>query len=153
MAQAVEELAIPRIKYVRPFKSYDGPLTLGDPQKYPSALSIQVERYFKTKRATPPSASNVVVPSGATQTQVIDEDTPMSGLDVQPVKQMRTYRVDDSTAAGGKKDVDTEDLGKGFKYGRTLVPFSQSEENVVKYETTKSFTIIGFVPMSSVSHV
>ena len=155
MAQAVEELAIPRIKVVRPFKAYDGPLTLGDPQKYPSALSIHVERYFKTKRATPPSASNVVIPNGPSQTQGRDQDndTPMSGVEFQPVKQLRTYRVDDSKAAGGKKDVDTEELAKGYKYGSTLVPFSESEQTLVKYETTKSFTIIGFVPMSSVSHV
>lgn len=155
MAQAVEELAIPRIKPVRPFKAYDGPLTLGDPQKYPSALSIHVERYFKTKRATPPSASNVAITNGPPQTQVWDEDSgvPMSGVEFQSVKQLRTYRVDDAKAAGGKKDVDREDLAKAYQYGRTVVPFSESEENMTKYETTKSFTIIGFVPMSSVSHV
>ncbi|KAK3388184.1 SPOC like C-terminal domain-containing protein [Sordaria brevicollis] len=151
MAQAVEELAIPRIKQVRPFKAYDGPLTLGDPAKYESALSIHVERYFKTKRATPPSASNVTTFNGPTQTQGRDEDndTPMSGVEFQPVKQLRTYRVDDAKAAGGKKDIDSDDLAKGYKYGRTLVPFSESEEAMVKYETVKSFTIIGFVPMSS----
>ncbi|KAK3948886.1 SPOC like C-terminal domain-containing protein [Pseudoneurospora amorphoporcata] len=149
MAQAVEELAIPRIKTVRPFKAYDGPLTLGDPQKYPSALSIQVERYFKTKRATPPSASNVAIPNGPSQTQGRDDDTPMGGVDFQAVKQLRTYRVDDPKAAGGKKDVDMDDLAKAYQYGRTVVPFSTSEEDYVKYETTKSFTIIGFVPMSS----
>ncbi|KAJ4414406.1 ATP-dependent DNA helicase yku80 [Neurospora sp. IMI 360204] len=149
MAQAVEELAIPRIKPVRPFKAYDGPLTLGDPQKYPSALSIHVERYYKTKRATPPSASNVANPNGPSQTQGRDDDTPMSGVEFQAVKQLRTYRVDDAKAAGGKKDVDREDLAKAYQYGRTVVPFSESEENMTKYETTKSFTIIGFVPMSS----
>ncbi|KAK3504968.1 ATP-dependent DNA helicase II subunit 2 [Neurospora crassa] len=151
MAQAVEELATPRIKSVRPFKAYDGPLTLGDPQKYPSALSIQVERYFKTKRATPPSASNVANPNGPPQTQAWNEDdgVPFSGVGLQPVKQLRTYRIENSKAAGGKKDVDMEDLAKAYQYGRTVVPFGKSEEDYLKYETTKSFTIIGFVPMSS----
>ncbi|KAJ4292328.1 ATP-dependent DNA helicase yku80 [Collariella sp. IMI 366227] len=152
MAQAVEELSIPRIKPVRPFKSYDGPLTLGDPSKYPSALSIHVERYFKTKRAPPPSASTVVVNSelgGLSQSQTIDGDTEMGGTEFSGVKHMRTYRVNDPNAPGGKRDVEFEDLAKGYQYGRTVVPFSESDFTVTKLDTKKSFTILGFIPCSS----
>lgn len=156
MQQAVEELAIPRIKPVRPFKAYDGPLTLGDPEKYQSALSIHVERYFKTKRAMAPPASTVVINSergGASQSQTLDEDTEMGGTEFSGVKHMRTYRVDDPDAPGGKRDVEFEDLAKGYQYGRTVVPFSDSDLSVTKLETTKSFTILGFIPVSSVSSV
>ncbi|KAH6624996.1 ATP-dependent DNA helicase II subunit 2 [Chaetomium sp. MPI-SDFR-AT-0129] len=152
MQQAVEELAIPRIKPVRPFKAYDGPLTLGDPSKYESALSIHVERYFKTKRATVPSASTVVINTdhgGASQTQTLDEDTAMDGAEFSGVKHMRTYRVQDDEAPGGKRDVDLEDLAKGYQYGRTVVPFSESDMNVTKLATTKSFTILGFIPFNN----
>ncbi|KAM7202081.1 ATP-dependent DNA helicase, partial [Naviculisporaceae sp. PSN 640] len=154
MAQAVEELSVPRIKHVRPFKSYDGTLTLGDPAKYPSALSIQVERYFKTKRAAVPSASTVVIkqePAGPSQsTQTLDEeDVEMGGTEFSGVKQMRSYKVNDPDAPGGKKDVDMDDLAKGYQYGSTVVPFSESDLNVTKLETKKSFTILGFVPFSS----
>ncbi|KXX73983.1 ATP-dependent DNA helicase II subunit 2 [Madurella mycetomatis] len=152
MAQAVEELAIPRIKSVRPFKAYDGPLTLGDPSKYESALSIHVERYFKTKRALPPPASTVVVNhehGGLSQSQTLDGDTEMGGTEFSGVKHMRTYRVNDPDAPGGKRDVDFEDLAKGYQYGRTVVPFSESDFTVTKLETKKMFTILGFVPFSS----
>ncbi|SPQ22346.1 1fe97e1b-7be3-49c1-9f4c-33232a827330 [Thermothielavioides terrestris] len=152
MAQAVEELAIPRIKPVRPFKAYDGPLTLGDPSKYESALSIHVERYFKTKRAMAPAASTVVVNAervGPSQTQALDEDIEMGGTGFSGVKQMRTYRVNDPDAPGGKRDVEFEDLAKGYQYGRTVVPFSESDLSVTKLETKKSFTILGFVPSRS----
>lgn len=156
MAQAVEELAIPRIKPVRPFKAYDGPLTLGDPSKYESALSIHVERYFKTKRAFPPAASTVVVNhdrGGLSQSQTLDGDIEMGGTEFSGVKHMRTYRVNDSDAPGGKRDVDFEDLAKGYQYGRTVVPFSESDFAVTKLETKKMFTILGFVPFSSVSQI
>lgn len=156
MAQAVEELAIPRIKPVRPFKAYDGPITLGDPSKYESAVSIHVERYFKTKRALPPPASTVVINpdrGGPSQSQTVDEDTEMGGVEFSGVKHMRTYRVDDPDAPGGKRDVEFEDLAKGYQYGRTVVPFSESDFSVTKLETKKSFTILGFIPASSVSCV
>ncbi|KAK4237395.1 SPOC like C-terminal domain-containing protein [Achaetomium macrosporum] len=154
MAQAVEELAIPRIKPVRPFKAYDGPLTLGDPSKYESALSIHVERYFKTKRAMPPAASTVVINpgrGGPSQSETLDEDTEMGGTEFSGVKQMRTYRVDDPEAPGGKRDVDPEELEKGYMYGRTVVHISDSDMAITKLNTKKSFTILGFVPFSSYS--
>ncbi|GAB1320615.1 ATP-dependent DNA helicase yku80 [Madurella fahalii] len=152
MAQAVEELAIPRIKPVRPFKAYDGPLTLGDPSKYESALSIHVERYFKTKRALPPPASTVVINpdrGGLSQSQTLDEDVEMGGTEFSGVKHMRTYKVNDPDAPGGKRDVEFEDLAKGYQYGRTVVPFSESDLTVTKLQTKKMFAILGFVPFSS----
>jgi len=152
MAQAVEELSIPRIKPVRPFRSYDGMLTLGDPEKYENALAIHVERFFKTKRASAPSASTVVSrpdlggPSQATH----DGDVEMGGTDLSGVKQMRSYRVNDPAAPGGKRDVPFEELSKGYEYGRTVVPMSESDFEVTKLETKKQFTIVGFIPFSGV---
>jgi len=156
MAQAVEELSVPRIKHVRPFKSYDWTLTLGDPTKYDSALSIHIERYFKTKRATAPSASTVVVktelggPSQSTQT-MDNEDVQMGGTEFSGVKQLRAYKVNDPDAPGGKRDVEFDDLAKGYQYGRTVVPFSDSDLGITKLETKREYTILGFVPFSSVS--
>jgi len=151
MAEAVEELSTPRIKSVRPFKAYDGPLTLGDPSKYESALSIPVERYFKTKRAAAPSASTVTIQNDlGGPSQAFDEDTEMGGMEFSGVKQMRSYRVNDPDAPGGKRDVAFEELEKGYQYGRTVVPFSESDFPVIKLETKKQFTILGFIPNSSV---
>lgn len=153
MAQAVEELSIPRIKPVRPFKSYDGMLTLGDPTKYETALSIHVERFFKTKRAAAPSTSTVVNQPdlfGPSQAFSGDGDVDMGGTEFSGVKQMRNYWVNDPYAPGGKRDIPIEELEKGYQYGRTVVPFSESDYSVIKIETKKEFSILGFIPWSSV---
>jgi ATP-dependent DNA helicase 2 subunit 2 len=153
IGEAIAETEVPRVKVVKPYKTYDGPLVLGDPSKSPAAMSIHVERYFKTHQARPMAASTVVVKSeeGNTQsTQTIDEE-PMEGVEFSAVKQARTYKVNDPDAPGGKKDVEFETLAKGYEYGRTAVHISESEHNITKLETVKSFSIIGFIPWSKVS--
>lgn len=154
IAEAVDDLDTPRIKPTRPYKTYDGLLTLGDPNdpKYPSPMSIHVERYFKTKLATRPSASTVVVKTGpqASQSQNLDGDDVKgfegSTTNFTTVKQARTYKVDDPEAPGGKRDVEFESLARGYEYGRTVVHISESDWNITKLETTKSFSILGFIP-------
>ncbi|KAI1772362.1 ATP-dependent DNA helicase II subunit 2 [Hypoxylon cercidicola] len=143
MAEAIAELEIPRLKPVRPYKTYDGLLTLGNPEIHPDAMSIGVERYFKTHKATVPPASRVVLSSQAA------EDDEMEGVEptgaFAAVKNARTYKVNDPEAPGGKRDVEFESLAKGYEYGRTAVHISESEYNITKIETTKSFTILGFI--------
>ncbi|KAJ9154876.1 ATP-dependent DNA helicase II subunit 2 [Pleurostoma richardsiae] len=153
MAQAVEELQNPRVKPVRLVRNYDGTLTLGNPEKYESAMVINVERYPKTKIARPPAASTVVIksePGGASQAAEAPDD--MEDVEYtagfSAVKNMRTYKVEDPDAPGGKKDVDFDSLAKGYTYGSTAVHISESEFNITKLETTKGFSIIGFIPFS-----
>lgn len=152
IVEAIDEIETPRVKSVKPYKSYDGTLTLGDPSKFPTAMSINVERYFKTHLARPLTASTVVVKAeqGATQsTETLDED-PMDGVEFSAVKSARTYKVNDPDAPGGKRDVEFESLAKGYEYGRTAVHISESEHNITKIETVKSFSILGFIPWSKV---
>ncbi|KHN99599.1 ATP-dependent DNA helicase II subunit 2 [Metarhizium album ARSEF 1941] len=149
IAEAIDELDTPRVKSVKPYKTYDGALTLGDPEKFSAAMKINVERYFKTHLARPPTASTVVVKSEqATQlTQTLDDDA-MDGVEFSAVRQARTYKVNDPDAPGGKRDVEFESLAKGYEYGRTAVYISESEHNITKLETEKSFSIVGFIPWS-----
>lgn len=63
---------------------------------------------------------------------------------------MRSYQVKDPTKPGGKIDVDRDDLAKGYLYGRTIVPMSEEDATISRLETTKSFSIIGFIPMDKV---
>jgi ATP-dependent DNA helicase 2 subunit 2 len=153
IAEAIDELETPRIKAVKPYKSYDGPLTLGNPDKLPSALNINVERYFKTHQARPLAASTVVVKSetAATQSTQTLEGDEMEGVEFSAVKQARSYKVNDPDAPGGKRDVEFESLARGYEYGRTAVHISESEHNITKIETTKSFSIVGFIPWDRVS--
>ncbi|TQW10412.1 Ku family DNA helicase [Cordyceps javanica] len=148
IVEAIDEIDTPRVKQVKPYKSYEGTLVLGDPTKFPSALTINVERYFKTHLARQITASTVVFKTeqGGTQsTQTLDEEA-ADGVEFSAVKQARTYKVNAPDAPGGKKDVEFESLAKGFEYGRTAVHISESEHNITKLETVKSFSIVGFIP-------
>lgn len=158
-AEAIDDLTTPRVKSTRPYAPYAGQLTLGDPEKYPTAICIDVERFFKTKAAKPISATSVVI-SGASQASQWEDGTQstptLPGTDqgeddsFAAVNNARTYKVEDPSAPGGKKEVDREELAKGFEYGRTAVHISESDENVTKLETTKSFSVIGFIPVENV---
>ncbi|KAI4219831.1 MAG: hypothetical protein L6R36_008051 [Xanthoria steineri] len=159
LQQAVEELGMPRLKTTRPVHSYKDQLTLGDPVEYDSAACIHVERYPRTMVRRPMAASRFVqrqdptddsIPS--TGTVVHDEDIPMpdaDGNELAGVRSSRTYQVLDEEAPGGKRDVDRDDLAKGYEYGRTAVHINESDENVTKLETQKKLEIIGFVPWAN----
>lgn len=156
LAQAVDELKIPRIKETKPVPSYKGALTLGDPEKSHTALSIKVERYPKTMVASAPSASSYVVRNDleATQTNATSNveaemEAPHDGL--AAVHTARTYQVEDDNAPGGKRDVDRDELAKGYEYGRTAVHISESDRNITTYETEQGLDIIGFVDANEYS--
>jgi ATP-dependent DNA helicase 2 subunit 2 len=156
VAAAVSELGLPEVKTTRPVNLYrDGILTLGDPGRYDTAMVINVERYPRVRVAPAPTASSFVVRSdmaaGASSTQTSatiqngEEDHARNEDGLAAVKNARTYQVEDPSAPGGKKDVDREELAKGYEYGRTAVHISESDSNVVKMDTTLCMDIIGFV--------
>jgi ATP-dependent DNA helicase 2 subunit 2 len=68
------------------------------------------------------------------------EENPLS-----TVRNVRTYQVNDESAAGGKIDVQREQLAKGYEYGRTAVHISESDENITKLETNQALEVIGFI--------
>ncbi|KAA8894251.1 putative Ku family DNA helicase [Sphaerosporella brunnea] len=149
MAQAVEEMGTPRLKTVRPVASYKGKLTLGDPTKYDSAFAIDVERYPRTMVAKPVSASRYVVTEQSTDgesapTMTATEETPASEL--QAVRHARTYQIESEDVSGGKMEIEKEEMAKGYKYGRTVVPISQADEAIAVMETEPSMDIVGFIP-------
>ena len=165
LEQAIVELGQPRLKSTRPVTSYKGQLTLGDPEQYKSAMCIDVERYPRTMVARAPTASQFVhnsdLSNGQASTQssatmLVDGDMLEAGQTaanpngLTSVRNARTYQVDDDDAPGGKRDVDREELAKGYEYGRTAVHISESDENVTKLETKAALEIIGFVPMAKV---
>lgn len=117
--------------------------------KYPNtAFRIDVDRYFRIKAAKPVSASSFVVhTSGSEQPTQGGAESPD---ELSLVRNARTYKVSDPSAPGGKKDVEREELAKGYEYGRTAVHISESDENVTKLETFHSFEIVGFIPNDKV---
>jgi ATP-dependent DNA helicase 2 subunit 2 len=152
LAEAIDQLQTPRLKETRPVPSYKGSLTLGDPATYDSTLSIDIERYPCTMLAKPPTASSFVVrtdgtavagPSTESSNTIVGEDHPMSGLSA--VRNQRSYQVDNQDESGTKKNVEMDELERGYEYGRTAVHISEADMNVVKLETTQSLSLIGFV--------
>ena len=166
LEQAISELGLPRVKTVRPVPSFRGQLTLGNPEVYDSAMCIDVERYPRTKIATAPTASQFVTRSdnanGETSVQssvTLPADGGLAdgssaaggGSNLTSVKSSRTYQVDDDQAPGGKRDVDRDDLAKGYEYGRTAVHISESDQNVTRLETQVGLELVGFVPREKVT--
>jgi len=125
-------------------------------------MSIDVERYPRTAIRRPATASQfvqrtgLVDANGSTQssaTVLPDLDASESGVNqntLTNVRSSRVYRVDDETAPGGKREVDREDLAKGYEYGRTAVHISESDERITKLETQGALEILGFVPWDKV---
>lgn len=154
LAQAVDELQIPRVKSTRPVHSYKGYLTLGNPETYDTAMSIAVERYPKTMQQKPPTASKFVVRGDLTQSQassatMANGEGAAVGDGLAAVKSTRAYQIEDEEAAGGKREVEPDELSKGYEYGRTAVHISESDRNVTTYETSPCLDIMGFVEKTS----
>ena len=82
-------------------------------------------------------------------TQSTDEQI---NQDLAAVKNSRTYQIVDEEAPGGKRDVDSDELSKGYSYGSTAVPISDSDRNVTTFETKQGLDIIGFVIRDQVSN-
>lgn len=154
-AEAIQDLSIPRVKDYRPYATFKGQLTLGDPEKYDTAMCIDIERYFRTKVAKAPSASSYVVAevAGGDEGDVKMEDISAQGDALTAVKNARTYKIVDESAPGGKRDVDRDDLAQGYEYGRTAVAIAESDQNITKLETVTSFSIVGFIPAERVSSI
>ncbi|KAF2172563.1 hypothetical protein M409DRAFT_50238 [Zasmidium cellare ATCC 36951] len=154
LAQAVDELQLPRTKAVKPTPTFKGLLTLGNPELFEDSMTIDVERYAKTMKASPPSASSFAVRDGVsevTQSSATLSNGEAGGQDgdgLSNIQRTYTYQVDDENSAGNKRDLQRDELSKGYEYGRTAVHISESDQNVVRFETSPGLDIIGFVDKS-----
>ncbi|KAJ5208844.1 hypothetical protein N7449_003223 [Penicillium cf. viridicatum] len=145
LEQAVSELDIPRIKVTKSMPSFKGNLILGNPEEYDTAITIPVERYFRTYVAKPISASSFVPRSGTETGSQAPVKGNSEGDALASVRTSRTYEIVDESSPGGKIDVERDDLAKGYEYGRTAVPIEQTDENVANLQTFAGMGLIGFV--------
>jgi ATP-dependent DNA helicase 2 subunit 2 len=150
LEQAVSELDIPRIKVTKSMPSFKGNLMLGNPEEYDTAITIPVERYFRTYVAKPISASSFVPRSGTEPGSQVPGKGDGGGEALTAVRTMRTYQITDETAPGGKVDVERDDLAKGYEYGRTAVAIEQADESITNVQTFAGMGIIGFILMDKV---
>ncbi|KAL9111929.1 MAG: hypothetical protein Q9227_003779 [Pyrenula ochraceoflavens] len=148
LAEAIDELGIPRLKTVKPIASYKDKLTFGDPENYDTAISIDVERYPKVMVLRAPTASSYVeVQSqdslGSADTVRPDDNKPQEEGQLANVRSNYIYEIPDGD--GQKKEVDRDQLAKGYEYGRTAVHIDETDENITKMETTSGLDIVGFI--------
>lgn len=131
---------------------------LGNTVEYPeTAMSIDVKRITKTKIAPRPPASDFVtrpVVEGGVQSSNSHQDTEMTDAPAGGMVRVRNnigYEINDASGAGGKRDIERDELAKGYRYGSTIVPMEAANEATTQFETTQSFSIIGFIPWDKVS--
>jgi ATP-dependent DNA helicase 2 subunit 2 len=122
-------------------------------------LYIDVKRYFKVHQAKPVSASsfaNSRFPVGDSAqlsgTLSADTDMPDASLTgMSAVKTTRNYQVNHHSGVGGKLDVPFEDLAKGYEYGSSVVPMEEGNKITTAFSSSRSFSIIGFIPSDKVN--
>jgi ATP-dependent DNA helicase 2 subunit 2 len=143
MAEVISSINYPRVKVVRPVPSYKGLLTLGDPESG-NCLAIDVERYPRTKRAVPASASKYVSPQDAAREPVQEGQEDIQG---GSVALQRTYMI---KRGKDEVEVEKEDLDKAYLYGRSIVSLSDADLNIMRLQTEAELGIIGFVEKDGV---
>ena len=157
LVQATDELKIPNPKIPKSNPTYRGKLTLGNSEIYESAMEIDIERYPKIMPARTPTPKKVVIRSEeatdtvAALTDLTNGEQPNG--DTSLVQNAKTYQVRDENAPGGKRDVERDDLAKGYEYGRETVYIDAADENATKLETVAGLDVMGFVPRDNVSKV
>ncbi len=164
MAEAIDELNIPRVRSTKPVNSYKGQLRLGNPGQFDTALCIDVERYPRTMIRRPDPASSFVLRSdGGADTMAPSATLPeqgdqpsgtrTNGSGLTVVRSSYTYQVNDPEGLNGERDVQRDDLAKGYEYGRTAVHINESDENMTKLETEAAYEILGFVAADEVCKI
>ena len=90
--------------------------------------------------------------TSATLTDQADQQlgTQLNGNGLTVVRSSYTYQVNDPEGVNSKRDVQRDDLAKGYEYGRTAVHISESDENITKLETEAAYEIMGFVAADEV---
>ncbi|KAI9205546.1 SPOC like C-terminal domain-containing protein [Polychytrium aggregatum] len=130
-------------KNVRPATLFRGPLVLGDPQRYPTeTLAIPIFMYNRTVEAKLPTAKkwSKVAPNQETVCMVRAS---------QAYYSVHSDGLDGNLQPGDDR-LERHEVIKGYKYGKTIVPFNTVDEEAFKLKTEKSFNIIGFISLDKV---
>ena len=130
---------------------------MGDPEKYPDeAIKFEIFLYNKTTEMKPPSAKKLSAIS-------YDEDADGDSGKVDLVKSYKVKKyifvlfylnlfflkqLVNPTEVDGEQqedvEVDSKELIKAYRYGKTLVPFSLDDEEAMAYRAEKGMSIVGF---------
>eukprot|EP00833_Pecoramyces_ruminatium_P004618 jgi/Orpsp1_1/1178650/evm.model.c7180000066195.2 len=138
--EALEILNEYRTKDVKATTLIRGPLTLGTP---PNSLEMSCWVYTKTRELTLPSAKKY---SAVSEAAAGDDEDKTFAVDME-----RVYTIKMNTKDGEKDvEVNQENLVKGYRYGKSIVPFSAIDEEQLALQNEKGLTILYFFPKEKV---
>ncbi|KAK9492674.1 SPOC like C-terminal domain-containing protein [Lipomyces doorenjongii] len=148
-ADVLRDLEIPHVRKVRSTNSYNGTLTIGDPNKFNDSLTIPVERFAYVKTATKINSVSYIKPKGNVSTSPTRQATNTLGRRIK-YEITVTKESDDGNTGKDVQEVEKGDLKKGYRYGASVVPLSTEEEESLRFVTNISLDIIGFVPYDTI---
>jgi ATP-dependent DNA helicase 2 subunit 2 len=128
---------------VTPSATFKGALQLG------TGLTINVKAFAKTMSQTPISAKK------CSALVHINPNNPESGK----INLIRKYMVSNQEQAAennsndednNNEEVAKDDLMYAYRYGKSLIPFSQDDEDACSIRTLKSMMIVSFISKSKI---
>ena len=133
--EAVDALSGFKTKKTKPVTTFRGPSHIGDSESQPDrSLKVNVWAYLKTSELKLPTAKKCQVLANGT----ID--------DISIEKLYKTVNEGEIN----EEEVQEEDRIKAFKFGKTLVPITEEDEEAFKLPTEKAMHLLGFVKMSDI---
>ncbi|ORX80342.1 SPOC domain-like protein [Anaeromyces robustus] len=134
--EALEILNEYRTKDVRATTLLRGPLVIGTP---PNSLEMTCWVYTKTKELTLPSAKKY---SAVSEAAAGNEEEKTFAVDME-----RVYSIKMNTKEGEKEiEISPDNLVKGYRYGKSIVPFSSIDEEQLALQNEKGLTVLYFFP-------
>ncbi|KAK9453450.1 SPOC like C-terminal domain-containing protein [Dipodascopsis uninucleata] len=149
-SEVLPDLELPNIRKVKSIISYSGTLTIGDSSRFPQdTLVIPVERYPRVKKASPPSSCAYIER---------DHEAKAVSRHIAYEVFLSADEAEQKVSSIGeeqkhpKKDivkVEPEELQKGYLYGRTIVPITVEDQQLLSFHSTKSLDLVGFIPTNT----
>ncbi|EPX72785.1 Ku domain-containing protein Pku80 [Schizosaccharomyces octosporus yFS286] len=147
--EAEKHIGDPLVHRVRPVSVFKGSLTIGSDDINESSVTIHVERYPRIRVTKPPTST--AFNAGSNTEDEHTEQFPSSQekpWESNAISTVRSYVVRDSQT-NEVFEVDRKDLESGYSYGRTIVPISRSDEDILALDTKAGYEVMGFIPKTS----
>lgn len=143
----------PEIRKVKSVATYRGSLTLGNLNDNPeNTMAIDVERYIYVQAAPIPSSKSYREATSDENKQEEKEKPPPAPLewDTKYFVTIDSEKTEDDKETTKKETIEVlkGDLQKGYKYGKSIVPFKDDELDSLRYESAQGMEIIGFISMT-----
>lgn len=117
----------------------------------PIAGYIKIQKYKRktgTESYLKPNSSSAIISGDNNNASEQKVETNLSSAEI-PIEKVVTYRPNESQL---NEEIDKEEVMSAYCYGSTLVPFTDDDKKLFKYENTKKgFKIIGLSATHNIS--